>query len=189
MPGEMSALLERCRAGESVAWERFTAWVKGRGRVILGSVDRLSGADAEDAVADALHGLVTVVRRGEIRGDTNAEIDAYVCTAIRNRALNALRGRGRRREVDPGALDMADPAPAQDAQAVAAEQLDRAEKVLHSWSAEDRYVFLAKLNGVSAALIQQTLERPPFRHFTAVATIDNRFHRLRKRLIEELGHP
>jgi DNA-directed RNA polymerase specialized sigma24 family protein len=157
MPGELHTLLERCRNGEAPAWERFAAWVKVRSRVVLGGVDKLSEADGEDALAEALKSLVTIVRRDEIRGASNAEIDAYVCTAIRNRALNVLRGRARRCEVD----HRASPAPSrepsesrtydevpdgtspQDAQAVAAEQLGRVEKILASWSAEDRYLFLA----------------------------------------------
>ncbi len=203
MPGELHALLERCRAEDEPAWERLAAWVKTRGRAILGAVDKLSDADREDAVADTLKRLVTVVRRGEIRGASNAEIDAYVCTALRNGALNALRWRTRRREVGPGPSEVPRPdlagsqpleeapdeAPSQDAQAIAAQDLGRAEKLLLSWSPEDRYLFIAKLNGVSARLIQQTLERPPFECFTAVTTVDTRFHRLRKRLIEHIREP
>jgi len=200
MAGELYALLERCRAEDALAWERFAAWVKARGRAILGAVDRLSDADGEDAVAGTLTSLVTVVRRGEINGASNAEIDAYVCKALRNRALNVLRGRARRREVigavsevpntdqagTPALEQVPDEAPSQAAQAIAAEQLGRAEKLLLSWSPEDRYLFIAKLNGVSARLIQQTLERPPFEYFSAVTTVDTRYHRLRKRLIEHI---
>ena len=200
MAGELYALLERCRAEDALAWERFAAWVKTRGRAILGAVDKLSDADGEDAVADTLTSLVTVVRRGEISGASNAEIDAYVCRALRNRALNVLRGRTRRREVigavsevpntdqagTPALEQVPDEAPSQAAQAIAAEQLGRAEKLLLSWSPEDRYLFIAKLNGVSARLIQQTLERPPFECFSAVTTVDTRYHRLRKRLIEHI---
>jgi DNA-directed RNA polymerase specialized sigma24 family protein len=201
IPGELHALLERCRAEEAPAWERFAAWVKTRGRAILGGVDKLSEADGEDTVAETLKSLVTVVRCGDIRGASNAEIDAYVCTAIRNRALNVLRGRARSREVDRWAsevpapdpksdpAEMLDEAPPPDAQAIAAEQLDRAEKLLLSWPAEDRYLLMAKLNGVSARVIQQTLERPPFEFFIAVTTVDSRFHRLRKRLTEHLREP
>ena len=202
IPGELHVLLERCRAEESPAWDHFAAWVKTRGRAILGGVDNLSRADGDDAVAETLKRLVTVVRQGEIRGSSNAEIDAYVCTAIRNRALNILRGRARRREVDQSASQVAgaDPsgrpghdalveAPHQDAQAVAAEQLGRAEKLLMSWPAEDRYLFIAKLNGVSARVIQETLERPPFDFFIAVTTVDSRFHRLRQRLTEHIREP
>jgi hypothetical protein len=72
---------------------------------------------------------------------------------------------------------------------VATEQLGRVEKLLSSWPAEDRYLFLAKLNGVSARIIQRTLEQPPFNRFTAVTTVDSRFHRLRQRLVEHIREP
>jgi DNA-directed RNA polymerase specialized sigma24 family protein len=193
IPGELHALLERCRANDGTAWERFAGWVTTRGRVILGGVDRLSQADGEDAVAETLRSLVTAVRRGEIRGASNAEIDAYVCTAIRRRALNVLRARARRREVDastaPPAEVIQDDISWQDARAIAAEQLDRVEARLQAWPAEDRYLFIAKLNGVSAGVIRQTLEQPPFGHFIALATIDTRFHRLRQRLLDEVAEP
>jgi DNA-directed RNA polymerase specialized sigma24 family protein len=200
MPGELHGLLERCRAEDAVAWERFAAWVTMRGRAILSAVDKLSAADGEDAVADTLTRLITVVRRGEISGASNAEIDAYVCTALRNRALNVLRGRTRRREVvavasevpnpdlseGPALEQVPDEGPSQAARTIAAEQLGRAEKFVLSWSPEERYLFMAKLNGVSARLIQQTLERPPFECFSAVTTVDTRYHRLRKRLIDHI---
>jgi len=205
MAGELYALLERCRVEDALAWERLATWVKTRGRAILSAVDKLSDADGEDAVADTLTSLVTVVRRGGISGTSNAEIDAYVCRALRNRALNVLRGRTRRREVVAAASEVPNPdlagsptleqvpdeAPSQAAQAIAAEQLGRAEKLLLSWSPEDRYLFIAKLNGVSARLIQQTLERPPFECFSAVTTVDTRYHRLRKRVIDHIreGEP
>ena len=145
IPGELHALLERCRADDGAAWERFAGWVTTRGRAILGGVDRLSEADGEDAVAETLKSLVTVVRRGEIRGGSNAEIDAYVCTAIRNRALNVLRGRARLREVDEGGLEVtglesASEGSSQDIQAIMLEQLARIEKVLLSWPSEDRVI-------------------------------------------------
>jgi len=42
---------------------------------------------------------------------------------------------------------------------------------------------------VSARVIRQTLEQPPFGHFTALATIDTRFHRLRQRLLDAVADP
>src|SRR5262245_4475164 len=203
MPGELYALLERCRAEDAPAWERFAAWVTARGRVILRSVGRLSPADGDEALSETLKSLVPVVRSGPIRGVSNAEMHAYVSTVIRSRVLNVLRGRTRRGAVDGRGTEASNPAladadahdllpdraPSQEAQAIAGEQLDRAERVLLSWPATDRYLFIAKLNGVSARVIQQTLEQPPFGSFTAVTTIDTRFHRLRKLLIEQIREP
>jgi DNA-directed RNA polymerase specialized sigma24 family protein len=196
MSGELHDLLRRCRAGEVMAWEQLAAWVKGRGRAVLAGVQKLNGPDREDVVADTLNSLWLVIRRGEIRGVSNGEIDAYVCRAIRNKALNVLRAQVRRHqagELAPSASpaspgespEATDESPAQDRQVVMAEALERVEKSLLSWSPEDRYLFMAKLNDVSSKVIQETLGRPPFELFIALTTVDTRFHRLRKRLMEE----
>jgi hypothetical protein len=79
-----------------------------------------------------------------------------------------------------------DEGPSPVAHAITAEQLERAERLLLSWPAEDRYLFLAKLHGVPAKVIQATLEQAPFHCFAAVTTVDTRFHRLRKRLVEHI---
>jgi len=198
-PGELCCLLERCRANDAIAWEHLTAWVTARGHAVLSGVATISRADREDVIADALKNLITVVRHGGIRGTSNAEIDGYVCMAIRNRALNLIRGRARRRDagemttrpLGDGSVgsDPPDGALSQDAQAIAADLLERAEKVLLSWPAADRYLFIAKLNGVSAKTIRATLEGPPFESSAAVTTVDTRFHRLRRRLVHELEDP
>ena len=138
-----------------------------RGRAILGGVDRLSEADGEDAVAETLKSLVTAVRRGEIRGASNSEIDAYVCTAIRRARVERLRGRARRRQIDAftdtrGEV-IQDDVSWQDARAIAAEQLDRVEARLWSWPAKDRYLFIAKLNGVSARRSRHSATSSPSR--------------------------
>jgi hypothetical protein len=65
---------------------------------------------------------------------------------------------------------MPDEASPQDAQAVATEQLGRAEKILASWSADDRYLFLAKLS--------RKRGRAPHRHVT----------RLYERVARRKGH-
>jgi DNA-directed RNA polymerase specialized sigma24 family protein len=203
IPGEWRTLLQRCRAEEAAAWAEFAGRVEQSGRVILGAIRGLSPSDREDVVADALRSLVAVVRCNEISGQTNGEIGNYVCATLRNRALNALRRDTRRREAgevaaEPGLAhtqgdsvrrEVADTTPPPDAQAIVSEQLDRAEKLLLSWSATDRYIFLAKFNGVTARTIQETLERPPFGVFIAAATIDTRFHRLRERLMRHILEP
>ena len=196
-PGELRSLLQRCRADETAAWERFTHWVGVRGKAILGPLGSLSRADRDDIVAAGLNQLVPIVREDRIRGDSNAEIDAYVCAVIRNQGLNFLRRRLRHREggasdagtpgaAEPPHRDIADERSAQDVRAMASEQLGRAHKLMQSWALEDRYLFLAKINGVPARIIQRTLNAPPFGTDMALRTADTRFHRLRARLMRHL---
>ena len=139
----------------------------------------------------------------EVLGLVHTEAERVHVRRLQAETRIELNGRERRGELDHRASpapgrgssesstydEMPDEASPQDAQAVATEQLGRAEKILASWSADDRYLFLAKLNGVSARVIQQTLERPPFNCFAAVTTVDSRFHRLRQRLIEDIREP
>jgi DNA-directed RNA polymerase specialized sigma24 family protein len=193
---ELYDLLKRCSGADEAAWEAFTEWVAVRARTVLRAFEKLRTMDREDIVAETLRNLLPAIRGGQIRGITNAEIDAYVCTSLRNQALNVLRGHARRRAagessiqlhgVEPQ-LEVVDDNSAPEQQAMLAELLARTEKLVMTWSPEDRYLFLAKLHGLTAQHIQESLRRPPFRMFVALATVDTRFHRLRERLLMELG--
>lgn len=194
--GELYDLLKRCSVEDEAAWEALTEWVGVRARAVLRAFERLTTTDRQDIVGETLKNLLPAIRCGQIRGSTNAEIDAYVCRSLRNQALNVLRSHARRRGsgesttdwhgVEPEA-EAPDEDSAPEKRAVLAELLDRAEKLLMTWPPEDRYLFLAKLHGVTAQAIQESLRRPPFKMFVAHATVDSRFHRLRERLLRELG--
>jgi len=195
--GVLHELLQRCCAEHADAWEQFAAWVKVRGRMVLGVFERLKWVDREDIIADALKNLMAAVRDSKIRGRSNAEIDGYVCRSLRNQALNFLRGHGRRRHAGESTVEdldgdieprdtVADDRASQEAMAIVAEQLVRADKLLQSWSPEDRYLFLAKLSGVQAQDIRHTLRRPPFKRYTALATIDTRYYRLREQMMRHI---
>jgi DNA-directed RNA polymerase specialized sigma24 family protein len=195
LPGELRCLLERCRAEETAAWELFTQWIRTRAAATLRAIGSLSRADREDVVAATLNQLLRVVRRDGIGGSRNREIHAYVRATIRNQALSLLRAQSRdigKQNVwdsDGGELrnnEIADERPSQDARAIISEQLGRAHDVLESWAAADRYLFLAKINGVPARIIQQTLAQSPFNTRMAIATVDTRFHRLRRCLMSHM---
>lgn len=197
MPGELRGLLERCRSEEPRAWELFTDWIQSRAGAILRAIGKLSKADREDVVAATLNQLFRVVRHDGISGSSNAEIHAYVRATIRNQALNLLRTRAQSPEsaehaawysgdVEPRSSEIADEGPPQDARAIMSEQLARVHALLQSWPAAERYLFLAKVNGVPARVIQQTLAQPPFDTRMAIATVDTRFHRLRRSLMNHM---
>jgi DNA-directed RNA polymerase specialized sigma24 family protein len=193
---ELYDLLKQCSDADEAAWEAFTEWVAMRARTVLRAFEKLSTMDRQDIVAETLRNLLLAIRCGQIRGTTNAEIDAYVCRSLRNQALNVLRGHLRRRAagesttelhgVEPQ-VEVVDENAAPEQQAVLAELLARTEKLVMTWSPEDRYLFLAKLYGLTARHIQESLRRPPFKMSVALATVDTRFHRLRERLLMEFG--
>ena len=60
--GVLHGLLQRCCAEHADAWEQFAAWVKARGRMVLGVFERLKWVDREDIIADALKNLMAAVR-------------------------------------------------------------------------------------------------------------------------------
>jgi DNA-directed RNA polymerase specialized sigma24 family protein len=176
-----------------MAWEEFTCWVKSRGAVILAAC-RLSQADRDDVIAAALKGLIPKVRTGKVRGQCNEQIDAYVCVAVRNQALNCIRSRRRHPErwarsiegasdVDASIDEVADEALSQEERVILSEQLERIRARVNSWDPVDRYLFFAKLNGVPAKKIQETLKQ--LGSAMAVATVDTRFHRLRAELLRQ----
>jgi DNA-directed RNA polymerase specialized sigma24 family protein len=114
---------------------------------------------------------------------------------VRNRALNFVRARRRQPDApalrarsansegdDPlDVLRCPEPDPEQRA------MLEAAIRCIDGWPAEDRFIFLGKLQGVPTAEIKKALEAEPFRKFLAPATIDTRFHRLQSRLRAALG--
>jgi len=87
---------------------------------------------------------------------------------------------------EPRSSEIADDGPSQDARAIMSEQLGRVHALLQSWPAADRYLFLANINGVPARVIRQTLAQPPFDTRMAIATVDTRFHRLRRSLMNHM---
>jgi DNA-directed RNA polymerase specialized sigma24 family protein len=76
--------------------------------------------------------------------------------------------------------------PTRGKQGIAGEQVRRVRAFLQSLAPADRYVFLAKLRGVPARVIQRELARPPYNTRMAVGTVDSHFHRLRQRLQQHL---
>jgi DNA-directed RNA polymerase specialized sigma24 family protein len=144
----------------------------------------------EDILASLWEPVMRAVKLGQPTGTSDLEIAAYFRTAVRNRALNFLRARRQRPDAPGGrgraadhetddpldALQCPEPDPEQRA------MLEAAIGCINGWSAQDRFLFLEKLQGVPATEIKKALEAAPFRTFLAAATIDTRFHRLQSRL-------
>jgi len=180
-------LLDGCRAGDPSSLEQFVHWLSKRGAAVLRGFG-LSKADQEDVVARARDRIISAINRRGIRGDSNAEIDAYVVTTLRRHALNLIRTRIRQRETGEHNLqDIADEQLSQEARVIMNEQINRVLAFIQTWTAADRYLFMAKLHDVPASTIQQTLAQPPYDTRIAVGTVDTRFHRLCKSLAKDLG--
>jgi len=184
----LRALFDQCHIGSNdAAWEQVLAWLRVRARSVLGGFQTLNDADREDVISHVGHRLIEAIRRREIRGTTDAEIESYVRTTLKNRALNVVRHRATRGQEEPVPEDLHDNAPSPSEQAVIAQALERARDAIMKWPPEDRYLFIAKLEGVSSARIKATLEQPPYRQFVAITTVDTRYLRLRRILHEQVN--
>jgi hypothetical protein len=116
----------------------------------------------------------------EISGDRiTATTDGAIVSFARTVIMNAARDVWRRRRPAtslPPLLRDESPSPAERAKSQA--QIECAERVIRSWSPENRFLLMMKLEGVAAATIKTDLERL-FGLFVSTETIDVRFFRLR----------
>jgi DNA-directed RNA polymerase specialized sigma24 family protein len=191
---ELWRLIDRCRRDDEGAWEVLYGLVRRVAGPILATF-RLRGVDREEILASLWEPLMSALKRGQPTGTGDLEIAAYFRVAVRNRALNFLRARQRQpdapargaRSADPEGDDPLDmlrcPEPGPEQRAM----LEAAIRCIDGWPAEDRLIFLGKLQGVPTAEIKKALEAEPFRTFLAPATIHTRFHRLQSRLRAALG--
>lgn len=180
---DLVTLVTRCRGGDSLAWDQFDRWFAEKAGRILGHY-RLSQAERMDVRASARERVFRAIQRGAIRGETNAEVAAYVATAIKRGALDAVQ----ERHGDEIPDDLADPGPGPEAAAIARLELERAAPIIQSWPAKDRFLFFEKLHGVSASAIRDDLMRQ-FGENVSAATVDSRFSRLRHSLRAALRDP
>jgi DNA-directed RNA polymerase specialized sigma24 family protein len=186
---ELWRLVDRCRRDDEGAWEVLYGVVRRVAAPVLATF-RIRDTDREDILASLWEPVMRAVKLGQPTGTSDLEIAAYFRTAVRNRALNFLRARRQRPDAPGGrgraadhetddpldALQCPEPDPEQRA------MLEAAIGCINGWSAQDRFLFLEKLQGVPATEIKKALEAAPFRTFLAAATIDTRFHRLQSRL-------
>jgi DNA-directed RNA polymerase specialized sigma24 family protein len=179
----LRGLLDRCTAGEPEAWELFDRWARRTADRAIWRYLRIDDAEREDVTATVVERLVSVVRRGQIRGTHDGEIAVYVQLAARRATIDLLRQR--RRHHHELKSDLLDPTPGPGRRVVAGARLRIIEATMQEWAADERYVLLAKLEGFPTRQIQQDLVRL-FSVRIAARTVDTRYHRLRDRLRQVL---
>src|SRR5215813_15108661 len=86
-------LVRRCQGGDPEAWRAFLSPVQEIGRRALRSF-RLSTADSEDILADALTALYAG-GLSQFRGGTIAEVIAFLKAVVRNRAIDFVKRQNR----------------------------------------------------------------------------------------------
>jgi DNA-directed RNA polymerase specialized sigma24 family protein len=183
--GCLRDLIDRCRADDEVAWEAFCAWYhRLADNRLKYSVPRMRESDRAEVTSAALERLLRAIKQNRIYGTTDGEIASYVAAAVKNQARDIL---SRRRPLEAPAGGDGNPSP--ERVAIGRDLLDRVERAIGSWAADDRYIFVQKIHGVSSARIKAELEEPPYGRYIDVATVDSRYSRLRQELRLMLGEP
>jgi DNA-directed RNA polymerase specialized sigma24 family protein len=176
--GSIVALLDRCRKSDEAAWVEFRPWFRRVATRVLGRFATLSPVEREEVEDFARVAVAMAISEGRINAKTDGEAMSYVRTVVTNAARDAWR---RHRAEDPLPLLLRDNRPSAHERLDQTGRLECVEKVVASWTADNRFVFMMKLESVSTAAIKADLERL-FGIFVTTQAVDVRYFRLRNAL-------
>jgi len=173
---DLPGLLRRCRASDDSAWEECYACVRRVTAGVLSGFQNLSPLERELAADNARANIISAMLEARIQGTTNGEILRFFQTVVTNCARDVWRERHPTDPLPPGLRDRS-PSPLEAARSRM--QLECVRKVMESWSEDNRFLLVMKLNRVSTVDIKTDLERR-FHKFISPEAVDVRFHRLRQ---------
>ena len=149
-------LVKRCADGDPDAWRAFLSPFQEIGRRTLRSF-RLSPADADDILADALASLYAG-SLAQFRGATTAELVSFLKTVVRNRAIDVLKHRNRWVPTDAPGRDLAAESTvfgiADD------ECVEFLRQAVSRLKREDQELYLMKARGLKEREIAEQTRRP-----------------------------
>lgn len=184
---ELLDLVGRCRDGDADAWRSLLPVFQEIGRRTLRPF-RLSTADSDDVLADALTSLYSG-GLGRFRGESAAEVIGFLRAVVRNRALDLVKERGRWTVTDPmapayagAAAPLVGPPPHDIADELADDEcVEFLRAELGALKREDRELYLMKARGLRERDIAEQTGRPAG---TVASQIARLLERLRGRLRE-----
>ena len=174
-------VVRRCRGGEPDAWRALLPTFQEIGRRSVRSF-RLSAADLDDVLADALTSLYAG-GLSQFRGGSTAELVAFLRAVVRNRALDFVKERNRWAPSD--ALDQMDEAAAAPGGGSAPvdiaddECLAFLQQEVATLERKDRELYLMKARGLKEREIAEQTGR-------SAGTVASQIARLLERLRERL---
>jgi len=184
---DLRGLFRRCRRNEETACEAVYSWVSRMTTSILNrKFSNLSRIERGEAADRARFRIVEAMSLGRIDAvDANSDwpIIGYVTQVVEHAAIDVWRERHGTEGSDQLETHPAR-GPSPEAWAISQELLACIERVLRSVEEADRFIFLLKLNGVSADAIAGDLHRILQIVITTQA-IDTRFSRLRVKIQRE----
>ena len=164
-------MVKRCGDGDPEAWRAFLPPFQEFGRRALRAF-RLSPADADDIIADALASLYAG-SLAHFRGATSGELVAFLRTIVRNRAIDVLKHRNR---WIPTASPGEGAAPEPEALGVADDEcMEFLRQAVAALKREERELYLMKARGLKEREIAEQTGRPP-------GTVASQIARLLERL-------
>ena len=131
--------------------------------------------EREEVADEARLKVFAEIRADRFQATYPSEVVNFVRVVVRREALDLLRSRKVHRELSPS-LPEQTISPA--ARAELRVRVDCLQALLVTWSEQDRFIFMMKLNAVPAATIRGELAQH-FGVYVEPGTIDVRFHRLR----------
>ncbi len=176
--GSIVELLGRCRKSDEAAWAEFRPWFRRVATRVLGRFTTLSPVEREEVEDFARVAVAMAISEGRVKAQTDGEAVSYVRTVVTNAARDAWR---RHRAEDPLPLLLRDNRPSAHERLDQTGRLECVERVIASWTADNRFVFMMKLESVSTAAIKADLERL-FGLFVTTQAVDVRYFRLRNAL-------
>jgi DNA-directed RNA polymerase specialized sigma24 family protein len=177
---DLLAMIDGCKRDESASWEAFLPWFSRVSRHVLAGFPKLHLLEREEVADEARRKVWAEIRAGRFQATYPGEVVNFVRVVVRREALDLLRSRNVHRELSP-ALPEQNVLPA--ARAELRVRVDCLQALLITWSEQDRFIFMMKLNAVPAATIRDELAQY-FGVHVEPETIDVRFVRLRRNALK-----
>jgi RNA polymerase sigma-70 factor, ECF subfamily len=176
---DFAPLVERCRAGDAIAWEAFVRRIQGRMFALAYSY----AGEREDA-RDLAQEIFVRLYEARSQWPAGDEFLPWLFRVARNRSVDYLRRRSVRRPartVDEEAMaDLPDPAPGAEAEAIDADRRSLLHVALRSLSAISReIVVLRDVHGLPIQQVASILGVP-------LGTVKSRASRARVELAERV---
>jgi RNA polymerase sigma-70 factor, ECF subfamily len=176
---DFAPLVERCRAGDALAWEAFVHRIQGRMFALAYSY----AGEREDA-RDLAQEIFVRLYEARSRWPAGDEFLPWLYRVARNRSVDYLRRRGVRRPagmVDEEAIaELPDPAPGAEARAIDSDRRGLLHAALRGLSAINReIVILRDVHGLPVQQVASILGVP-------LGTVKSRASRARVELAERV---
>jgi hypothetical protein len=183
---DLLVMVEGCRRGETQSWEAFLTWFSALSGRVLAGFPNLHPLEREEAADEARLKLVAEIQAHRLKADYPGEVVNFARLIVKRQALDVFRTRRPRADLH-AQIATAEASISPLTTAESRRRLECLERLLnHQWSAENRFIFMMKINDVPSTRIQTELAST-FGLHVEPGTIDVRFHRLRREALKACG--